>query len=392
MRSLTVTVALLLAASLLVVSPAAAQVTVPAEIDATCVEDETDALNAFFAEVPDGSTVTFPAAACYRHENSLHATWSGVTVEGNGVTLRADTDGSGLPAWDGKQVNWPRQRHHIRLIDSHDVTIRGLNIDGPNTAATYSVTREGQHGFAVAASSNILLDGVTVTDVWGDCVSFVGGSSVVTVQGGTFNGCGRQGFGIDEADDVLLDGFAITRVARSAVDVEPQLTWEVHRVEVRNGTFRAPIANAIVANLGTGAAVTDFRFTGNRVEGRSLTVQSSNDTPGERARFLFDANVATGATNTPPTYRFGNVTDVIVTGNTQPFAGKNVAAAGAAVRFDAGACGVVSGNSFPVSPSGQMVESAGVVGCDTVVEGGCGSEVVPAVEATPATPATGSGS
>jgi hypothetical protein len=380
--------ALLLVASLLVAVPAAAQVTVPAEIDATCTIDVTDALNAFFAEVPDGSTVAFPAGACYRHENSLHATWDGVTVEGNGATLRADTDGSGLPAWDGKPVNWPRQRHHLRLIGSSNVTVRNLEIDGPNFNAAYDVRREGQHGFAVAASSNVLLDGVTVTDVWGDCVSFVGGSSVVTVQGGTFNGCGRQGFGIDQAEDVLLDGFLLTRVARSAVDVEPQLTWEVHRVEVRNGTFRAPIANAVYAGLGTGAAVTDIRFTGNRVEGRSLTVQSSNDTPGERARFWFVGNTATHPTNTPPTYRFGNVSDVVVQGNTQPFAGKNVATAGAAVRFDAGTCGVVEDNSFPWTyqgQSGQMVESVGVVGCDT---GACG-EV--AAEATPAAAATGSG-
>jgi len=391
-RSFGVFAAVALFATLLFPGVASADtVSVPAEIDATCATDVTDAFNAFLASVPDGSTVEFSPDACYRHENSLHFTGTDVLFEGNGATLRADTDGSGLPAWDGKQVNWPRQRHHFRLYDAHDVTVHNLRIDGPNTAATYAVNREGQHGFAVAGSSNILLVDVSVTDVWGDCVSFVGGSSQVTVQGGTFNGCGRQGFGVDEASDVLLDGFTLTRVARSAVDVEPQLTWEVHRVEVRNGVFRAPISNVIFAGLGTGAAVTDIRFTDNTVEGRAISVLSSNDTPGERARFLFSGNTATQPTNHPPVFRFGNVSDVTVTGNTQPFSGKNVALSGPAVQFDGGTCGVVSGNSFPVSPSGQMVESAGVVACDTVVEGECGSEVFPAAEAVPATPATGAG-
>ena len=182
---------------------------------------------------------------------------------GNGAWLVATTDGSGVAPYDDKITIWPRHRAHLRIERGRDITVRGLNVRGPNSAVIYSAALEAQHGFSMSNARNVLLENVTATDVWGDFVAVTDASRQVTVRGGTFSGAGRQGFSVDQGEDIVFEAFSMTRVARSAVDIEPQLAWTVRRVTVRNGHFVAPITNRIFANLGTGAAVEDVIVEGN---------------------------------------------------------------------------------------------------------------------------------
>lgn len=349
-------------------------VDVPAEIDPTGEADVTDALNAFFASVPPDSTVVFPTAAVYRAENSLFATWERVLVEGNGATIYASTDGSQLPPHDGKLPTWPRQRHHLALKGCRDVTVRDLAVRGPNTEARYQSTHEGQHGLLVNGGSNVLLVRVSVDDVWGDFVCVAQAASRVTCRNGVFSGAGRQGFGVSSGTDLLFEDWFMTRVARTAIDVEPVSHYgeagspfheEVTRATFRRGMVKAPVANAIVGNLGTGP-VHDLIVSDVSVEGRSLSVLSDTDIVGQRSRCLIERVASNFATNHPPVITFGNFQHVTVAHVTQPFRGKGMT--GAAVRFKAGACGQLIDCSFPATDmAGNPVNlpvSTGVGPCD----------------------------
>ena len=355
-------------------APTVEAATVPEAIDATGADDVTEQLNEYLASLPDGARVVLPPGAVYRVEGTVRLPQaSGVLVVGNGGQLLATTDGSGVAAHDGKEVNWPRQRAHLIIEGGSDITIRGLRIRGPNTDARYDAGLEAQHGVAVVGARNVLLEDLVVDDVWGDFVAVTSGSSQVTVLDGMFSGAGRQGFSVDQAEDVIFQGAEMTRVARSAIDIEPQLDWAVRRVAVRDIRFIAPIANAIIANLGSGSAVEDVVVEHNVVEGVRWSALSGTDRQGTRARYRFTGNVSDTATNHGPVYRFQSVTDVLVEGSEQTFRGKDV---GPALLFLEGTCGEVRDNEF----AGAEADSEGVVACP--------AELAPP---TPAVLATGAG-
>ena len=331
-------------------------IAVPAGIDPTGLIDVTNDLNAFFASLPRGATVVFPPTATYRAEGTVRLVDRiGLLLLGNGASLVATTDGSGVAPYDGKTDVWPRHRAHLRIERGQDITVRGLKVRGPNTSVAYSAALEAQHGFSVSNARNVLLENVTATDVWGDFVAVTDASLRVTVRGGVFSGAGRQGFSVDQGEDIAFEAFSMTRVARSAVDIEPQLAWAVRRVTVRNGHFVAPITNRIFANLGTGAVVEDVIFEGNLVSGLNWSAVSGTS-EGQRSRYRFTNNRSETATNHAPAYRIGGVTHVLVEGAHQTFTGKDV---GTPIEFLAGTCGEVRGNRFP----GASSVSTGVVAC-----------------------------
>src|SRR5438067_7537181 len=96
---------------------AAGTYNVPATIDSTGTTDVTQKLVDFFASVPDGSTIAFPAGGKYRIEGTLPiSNRHNLVFDGNGAEFIARTDGSGVPPWNGKTTNWPRNRVHW-LVD-----------------------------------------------------------------------------------------------------------------------------------------------------------------------------------------------------------------------------------------------------------------------------------
>src|SRR5262249_28871714 len=152
-----------------------------------------------------------------------------------------------------KTANWPRQRSHIRIADSTNVTLRQFRIDSIDPNGVYDVNLEAQHGVSVAGgASHVLVEDVTVHGVYGDCVSV--SATDVTVRRATCIGIGRQGMSITDGGDLLVEDSHIERVGRSAFDIEPidRIGGGVAGVTVRNTTFVAPIANTILAWSGSG--------------------------------------------------------------------------------------------------------------------------------------------
>src|SRR6476659_3073622 len=118
---------------------AAPVITVPSSIDATGGRDVTQALNTFFAAAPAGATVRFPSGGRFRIVGVLIVSGRrDVTIEGNGSTLVAPTDGSETrPQSRNVGGHWPRRRSHVDILDSAGITVRDLTVQGPNPGGRY---------------------------------------------------------------------------------------------------------------------------------------------------------------------------------------------------------------------------------------------------------------
>lgn len=155
----------LMLAMLIGVAPATASspVVAPSAIDSTGATDVTASLLAFIEGVPDGSTISFPAGARYRIEESLIIEGRrDLTFEGNGAEFFATTE-----ADRNRRHWWIRNSDGITI---RDVVVRGANPHAGTGDAAYRADREAQHGFDFGGTKNALFEGVTVTDVYGDFV------------------------------------------------------------------------------------------------------------------------------------------------------------------------------------------------------------------------------
>jgi hypothetical protein len=208
---------------------------VPEVIDPTGQLDVTEELQAFLASVPQGATIRFPANARFRVEGPLLIEdRTDMTIEGNGALLFATTDGSQIDPPQPLKHKWPRKRAHLIFHGGGGIVVRNLEIRGahPNPGADgeYVAALEGQHGIVLRGVQGAELDGVRITDVYGDFV-YLGAhgnqqtgrhwTRNVHIHDSHFERNGRQGFGITAAEDVLLERNYIGDVKRTALDVEP---------------------------------------------------------------------------------------------------------------------------------------------------------------------------
>lgn len=243
-------------------------VDVPASIDATGHRDVTQELDAFLARVPDGVTVRFPANGRFHVEGVvLLVGRHDLTVEGNGATLVATTDGSAAARPQGKyRLHWPRLREHVEIRKSTNVTVRDLTVRGPNDKGAYVASLEGQAGFAITKSDGVLLDGVSATDTYGDGVYVFGVSHSVTVRDCTLERNGRQGVAIVNAEQVTVEGCTIRAAGRSVFDLEPLPAWRVRAVHLRKNTIDG-YHNFLLAAAGAGPGMSDVWLEGNVARG-----------------------------------------------------------------------------------------------------------------------------
>ena len=246
---------------------AATVVDIPASIDATGAQDVTQALNTVLAAAPDGATVRFPAGGRFRIDGVMTVAGKrDLTIDGQGSTLVAPTDGAEHPAPDYRlRGSWPRLRRHVVVADSSGITIRDLAVAGPNAGGRYVARLEGQAAFTITRTHDVLLDGVTARAVYGDGVYLVDASSGVTVRGCTFDHIGRQGVAVVDASDVRVEHCTIADVARSAIDLEPGRGQAMH-VHVQDNDIRN-VENFLLAAVGAGPNVGDVWIEGNRVRG-----------------------------------------------------------------------------------------------------------------------------
>lgn len=100
-----------------------------------------------------------------------------------------------------------RERAHLSIVGGSDIVVRNLRIRGANpnagvSDAAYVADREAQHGIQLHGPERVLIQRVTITDVYGDFV-YIGRelrkklstwgmpSRDVTVVGNVFSRNGR---------------------------------------------------------------------------------------------------------------------------------------------------------------------------------------------------------
>lgn len=217
--------------------------TPPGSIDPTGHTDVTDALNGWFATVPDGSTIDLPAEAVYRCEGPIHLVGRhGLHINGHETTIAATTDGADVIPPDDLKHRWPRNRYHLSFVGCTAIHVNRLHIIGPHTeggpSGDYDRDLEAQHGVNVQGSTDVNLQRIGVRQVWGDFF-YVGStqqqrSSNVRIRFADCDTNGRQGVAVTNASDVDVRDSAFHNIRMSWAVVETNTDADT----VTNVTFR----------------------------------------------------------------------------------------------------------------------------------------------------------
>ncbi len=308
----------------------AATMSPPGSIPADCSTDVTSPatagnsntnLQAWFNTVPNGSTVNLPANACYNTEYPFLITGrSNITINGNNATFEQKTNGSGL-TYSGKDD--VRTRGSVKIQDSSNITISGLQIKGTRTGAytgCYNPNLEAQHAFNISGSSGTVLTNVTVHDVWGDFLEFANGnggalSANSTVSNSNFSGAGRQGIGLTWTDGVNITGSNFDTVCRTGIDIEPLApsSGTVHNVTIQNTTWHN-FNYAWFSAGGSSTAVGNITIKNNTTDRMNVSA-STPAGPTRRSGFYFTGNTTSSPARNEGSYSFDNINDIIVQSN-----------------------------------------------------------------------------
>jgi hypothetical protein len=313
----------------------------PTSIDATGATDVTMQLKGFIAGVPDGSTISFPAGARYRIDGSLIIEGrNNLTFEGNGAEFFATTE-----ADRNRRHWWIRNSDGITI---RDVVVRGANPNAGTGEAAYRSDREAQHGFDFAGVKNVIVEKVTVTDVYGDFVYIgrdkSGWSKQVTVRDSHFERNGRQGIAITAGEDIKIERNKITQVRRSTFDIEPNTSdWGARRVTISDNDI-GPGRLSFLAGHGAAGPVEDIMVVDNRLSGKVMNISFKAPSAQRRANFSLIGNVSNKAFGSPnAAVTIEGFDGVTIRDNVLPLdAGRNMTA----VQLKASCDVVVTGNQF----------------------------------------------
>ena len=305
----------------------------PAGIATDCSVDVTPKLNRWIASVPDGSTLSFAPGGCYRIEKTvLIKDRHGLTLEGNGATFRAFTDGTGYV------VN-PQTRNHFHLWGGSDYTVRNLRVQGVNTDHRYHAEYAGQRGFRLAGVQGALLENLVIDEVRGDFIEVDPDyydtwrwSSDVMVRNSTFDYSGRQGFTITGGWHVTFRDNHIAGVALSVFDIEPDsgTSHDAKGFPTYGGAADVHILDNDVgpggvlffgnAVLHENVTVRDIEISGNRLRGIALNVWAVGHEKRPYKRYTITNNTSDFAYAGPRgAIELLYVEGAVVSGNRVPF-------------------------------------------------------------------------
>jgi hypothetical protein len=327
---------------------APAVATAPASVAADCSRDVTAGLAAWIASVPDGSMLQFGAHACYRVDGTLRIqNRHGLTIDGNGATFRAMTDGRELAPTQA------RARSMFNFWRGSNLTLRNVVVRGANPNAgtgdfAYVAALEGQSAYVIGGVQNMVMDSVEAYDVYGDFV-FVGPATKnLVVTNSTFARNGRQGWTIN-GEDITFEHNSIRGTRRATVDLEPSSPSAVtRRVMIRDNTIGAGRLY-FLANEGRAAPTEDISVIGNTFVKKAMTIRV--DPPsGTRSHYRIIGNRSDTPVgfNGGGAFAFSDVVGVEVRDNVQPMQkGRHIS--GVSIRDSRDV--VVSGFSNDTAPT-----------------------------------------
>jgi hypothetical protein len=313
---------------------------IPASVAGDCSVDVTQPILAWIASVPDSSTLSFTAGACYRIEGTLEIRdRTGLDLEGNSATFRS------FDAPDGQRSMW-------RVIGSSGVILRNMTLIGSYAdGGRFESSLQHAHGLDLRGSSADI-DEVSVERVAGDCFYFgLGYDGLTQSSGGVHDSScsltGRNGVSVTAAHDVVVRRVTLDKIGFTAFDVEPNVAtgnWGASNITIDGNTIGSYYLNAysVVEN----APERNLSFTNNKVLGEGLRVQIVN--PGAQDIRPQSVTIAGNSSDTAqwsPAIDAYNVDVLKVAGNTVPMSGGAMANVQNSCAVD------ISGNSDPGATS-----------------------------------------
>ena len=243
--------------------------------------DSTGPVQAWIDSVPDGSVARFPAGQCVRAERTLFVHGRrGLTIDGNGSTLVAFTDGCESQTDDGNptdacslpppvdapeaeaDLRWPQSRSAFWVSESTDIVFEDITVDGGYESVGELINLlEFQHGWRIdGGNDGIVLDQVRADRFGGDYV-YLRDSDNSTVQNGVFgeghgeaSGNGRQGIAVTDGTNVYIRRNTVAAVTRSIIDIEADRPEEeLRNIVIEHNTFDGEGALAWLSNVGADA-------------------------------------------------------------------------------------------------------------------------------------------
>jgi hypothetical protein len=289
-------------------------ISVPSAIDSTGSRDASAALNAFIGKVKDGSTIVFRAHGIYRLDGAIRlAQRHGLTLNGNGATLRSHG-----PATEAGSLFW------LASSGGGDtgITIKDFRLVGNNPSpGVFQRGRDGAAGVLVAGGSDIDIQHVTVSGVWGDCLTVRSWASNVTFHDSVCMSAGRNGVSVIAGRMVTVQRVDFRTNGYNVFAIKPNSASQgAISIKFLSNTAGTWTNAFLTANGAAGSRVTNVTVSGNRITGGTLR---TNVTIARRRSIVFTNNTSTVA-GRGPILRFAHVDGLTVGGNHQPLSSGSV--------------------------------------------------------------------
>jgi hypothetical protein len=176
------------------------------------------------------------------------------------------------------------------IVSASDVTILGGTLVGDRDAHQYvpsesSPTHEFGFGICVSASSNVLIQGVTIRNMTGDGIILEGSytpmseggaiSTDIRVLGCDISNCRRQGISVVGASHSEIAHNRIRDISGTdpqfAIDVEPEMDYIVNDLLIHHNVIAGCRGGAISCHSGS-----DYQVYANACRGSVIAVRSSH--------------------------------------------------------------------------------------------------------------------
>jgi len=287
-------------------------ISVPSSIDATGTTDVSSTLKTWLGTVPNGSTIVFKAGGTYRMTTGVTlSNRSNLVFEGQGATLRS----SGTEAITSSLF-------YLNFGNS-GIVIRNFNLVGNSpTPGVYTSSGEHQHGIAIRGGTNVTIENVTISAVWGDGMYVNNDANGVRFRDSNVKSNGRMGVAIISANDVTVERVAFDKVGYGAFDIEPNSSTNiVTNVRFLNNTVGSislvgPNGFFFGANGAVGSTVRNVTVSGNTID-NDLLYTYVTIYPNRRQNIVVTNNTSRIA-GSGTILRFAGVDGLTVTGNVQP--------------------------------------------------------------------------
>jgi hypothetical protein len=185
----------------------------------------------------DGKRICFSPGAIYRVDARIQLEGWGGAIFGQGATFR-------------RYVSTITSYEQIRIVESHDVVIDGLNLAGPALPAdiasrVFGTAQEGQHAIGIESSARITVKNAAITGTWGDAIYVRARntpdtpSTDVLISNVTMATIGRNCVSVISAQRLTVAGSRCAQVALHGFDAEPNRATDVlDTIAIANSDWR----------------------------------------------------------------------------------------------------------------------------------------------------------